>query len=67
MEHNPHAIAFSDPLNIEGVEKRSPLETIRAILPFLWPKDHKEMQFRVVVAISCLFLGRSANVYGPMM
>ena len=67
MELNPHAVAFSDPLNIDGVEKRSALETVRSILPFLWPENHREMQFRVIAAISCLLLGRSANVYGPIV
>ena len=67
MEHNPHAMAFSDPLDIDGVEKRSAYETIRSILPFLWPKGHRGIRIRVIVAISCLLLGRSANVYGPIV
>lgn len=67
MEHNPHAMAFSDPLNIDGVEKRSALQTILSILPFLWPADHPAMRVRVVFALGCLLLGRSANVYGPIV
>jgi ATP-binding cassette, subfamily B, heavy metal transporter len=67
MAHNPHAMSFADPLVIEGVERRSALETIRSILPFLWPENNREMQFRVVIAISCLILGRGANVYGPIV
>ncbi len=67
MEHNPHAMAFSDPLNVEGVEIRTPLQTIRSILPFLWPENYREMRFRVVVAIGALLIGRCANVYGPIV
>ncbi len=67
MQHNPHAISFSDPLTIEGVEKRSPTQTIASILPFLWPSDHGGMRIRVVIALSCLLVGRMANVYGPIV
>ena len=67
MEHNPHSTAFSDPLDVEGVKKRSAMQTIGSILPFLWPANNREMQIRVVIAISCLLLGRIANVYGPIV
>ncbi len=67
MAFNPHAMAFTEPLNIEGARRRTPLETIGSILPFLWPAEHRGMQFRVVVALTCLLLGRSANVYGPIV
>ena len=67
MEYNPHSTAFSDPLDIEGVKKRSAMQTIGSILPFLWPANNREMQIRVVIAISCLLLGRIANVYGPIV
>ena len=67
MEHFRHAAAFSDPLTVEGVEVRTPLQTIGAVLPFLWPRNHPDMQARVVVAIICLMLGRGANVYGPIV
>ena len=67
MEHFSHAMAFSEPLTVEGAEKRTPLQTIKAVLPFLWPKDRPEMQGRVVIALICLLLGRVANVYGPIV
>lgn len=67
MEHFSHAAAFSEPLAVDGVERRSPLQTIIAILPFLWPRGHRDMQARVIVALSCLLLGRMANVYGPIV
>lgn len=67
MEHNPHAISFSDPLEIEGVPKRTALQTIASILPFLWPAGHRAMRVRVVIALACLLFGRTANVYGPIV
>jgi ABC-type transport system involved in Fe-S cluster assembly fused permease/ATPase subunit len=67
MEHFSHAMAFNDPLSVTGVEKRTPLQTIRATLPFLWPKNNAEMRTRVVIAIACLMFGRGANVYGPIV
>ncbi|MCR9262400.1 MAG: ABC transporter ATP-binding protein/permease [Pseudomonadaceae bacterium] len=67
MQDNPHTMAFSAPLTIEGVEKRTPIQTVKSILPFLWPADHAGMRLRVVVAIGCLMLGRGASVYGPIV
>lgn len=67
MEHFRHAGAFTDPLTVEGVERRTAWQTIGAVLPYLWPKNRPDMQIRVVIAIGCLLLGRSANVYGPIV
>jgi len=67
MEHFRNAMAFSDPLTLTGADKRTPMQTIAAVLPFLWPKDRKDMQARVVIALGCLLLGRTANVYGPIV
>ncbi len=67
MEHFSHAGAFVDPLNVEGVENRTPWQTIKAVLPFLWPANRTDMRARVVIAIGCLLLGRTANVYGPIV
>ena len=67
MDHFNHATAFDDPLTIEGVEKRTALQTIKAVLPFLWPKDRRDMRTRVMIALACLILGRVANVYGPIV
>jgi len=60
-------MTFNDPLSLEGGRERSALQTIASILPFLWPKDQVAMRVRVVVAIACLFVGRTANVYGPIV
>ena len=67
MEHFGHNTAFVDPLSVDGVEKRTIWQTVRSILPFLWPKQRRDMQARVVIAIGCLLLGRTANVYGPIV
>ena len=60
-------MAFSDPLTLNGADKRTPMQTIAAVLPFLWPRDRRDMQVRVVIALGCLLLGRTANVYGPIV
>ena len=39
--------------------------TINLLTPFLWPKDKKGMKARVVIAVSCLFLAKAANVGTP--
>ncbi|MCB1694381.1 MAG: ABC transporter ATP-binding protein/permease [Pseudomonadales bacterium] len=67
MAFNPHAQAFSEPLALEGARHRPVREVIRSVLPFLWPRDQPTMRLRVVLALGCLILGRSANVYGPIV
>ncbi|MEK9824602.1 MAG: hypothetical protein VW840_20765, partial [Gammaproteobacteria bacterium] len=67
MEHFRNAMAFSDPLTLNGADKRTPMQTIATVLPFLWPRDRRDMQVRVVIALGCLLLGRTANVYGPIV
>jgi ATP-binding cassette subfamily B protein len=39
--------------------------TINLLTPFLWPKDKKGMKARVVIAVSCLFLAKAANIGTP--
>ncbi|HAT26476.1 MAG TPA: hypothetical protein DCS89_05645, partial [Gammaproteobacteria bacterium] len=67
MEHFSHATAFADPLSVDGAPQRTVWQTVKSILPFLWPKQRRDMQARVVIAIACLLLGRTANVYGPIV
>lgn len=67
MAFNPHAPVYAETLVIPGVETRTPWQTIRAVLPYLWPADEAAMRARVVIALACLVLGRSANVYGPIV
>ncbi|MDC0069662.1 ABC transporter ATP-binding protein/permease, partial [Gammaproteobacteria bacterium] len=67
MEHFSHATAFADPLSVDGVPQRTAWQTVKSILPFLWPKQRHDMQTRVVISVACLLLGRTANVYGPIV
>lgn len=67
MAHNPHAMAFNDPLHIEGAQRRSAMRTVGAVLPYLWPRNDVQMRVRVVIAIASLLIGRTANVYGPIV
>ena len=67
MEHFSHASAFADPLSVDGAHQRTVWQTVKSILPFLWPKQRHDMQARVVIAVACLLLGRTANVYGPIV
>lgn len=46
---------------------RNDLQTIRTLLPYLWPKDSFELRLRVVVALSFLAIAKVANVYTPML
>lgn len=43
------------------------LDTIKSLLPYLWPKGQFEMRVRVVVAIACLVLAKAASVYVPIL
>ncbi|MFT4730721.1 MAG: ABC-type multidrug transport system fused ATPase/permease subunit, partial [Granulosicoccus sp.] len=56
-----------DPLSLEGGTQRTAIQTILSVLPFLWPKNETEIRVRVIIAMACLFIGRSANVYGPII
>ena len=67
MDYFSHNMAFADPLSIEGAPKRTAWQTIKSILPFLWPKQRPDMQARVAIAVACLLMGRTANVYGPIV
>src|SRR3954467_9229982 len=42
-------------------------ETIRSLLPYLWPRNAMELRVRVVAAIVCLFVAKIANVYVPVL
>ena len=61
-----HALAHEDLLS-GGSARRSAWSTVRSVLPFLWPRHHLEMRVRVVLALLCLVIGRTANVYGPVV
>ena len=60
-------MAFAEPLSLDGTPKRTAWQTIKSILPFLWPKQRPDMQARVAISVACLLMGRTANVYGPIV
>jgi ATP-binding cassette subfamily B protein len=46
---------------------RNDLKTLKTLLPYLWPKNHFEMQVRVVAALLCLALAKGINVGVPIL
>ena len=67
MEYLAHDRKANDPLSLDGGVQRTALQTILSVLPFLWPKNAIEIRTRVVIALGCLLIGRTANVYGPIV
>jgi len=63
---NPHALAHSEAIVVSN-STRTTSQTLKSVLPFLWPKNQLEMRVRVSGALLCLLLGRAANVYGPVV
>ena len=56
------------PLDTDTREKRArnDLETIRTLLPYLWPTDIPGLKARVVVAVGFLVLAKVTNVAVPI-
>jgi len=56
------------PLDTETRETRTrnDLETIRTLLPYLWPKDIPGLKARVVIAVGFLVLAKVTNVAVPI-
>ncbi len=48
-------------------KKHSQWQTIKTLLPYLWPKNAKDLRIRVVIAIICLFFSKVTNVYAPII
>lgn len=48
-------------------DTRGDVNTIRSLLPYLWPVGETGMRIRVVVALSCLALAKVATVYTPIL
>ncbi len=49
------------------VPERSTLETIRSLLPYLWPKDSPAARLRVTVAFAFLLAAKGATVLVPLV
>lgn len=46
---------------------RSNADTIRSLLPYLWPRDDLGARIRVVLAMACLLLAKVATIYIPLI
>ena len=47
--------------------KNTYLKTGGLLSPFLWPKNRKDLRFRVVISIICMILAKVASVYTPLI
>ncbi|MTI09283.1 ABCB family ABC transporter ATP-binding protein/permease [Curvivirga aplysinae] len=56
-----------DQIATEGMSKgRRQWNTLKALLPYLWPKNAGDIRFRVVMALICLMGAKAANVIVPI-
>ena len=46
--------------------RRRPLATLAALLPYLWPRGERELRVRVAAALACLLLAKLVNVTVPL-
>ena len=54
------------PARIPGPQ-RSTIETVRSLLPYLWPRDDRQGRIRVLIAFAFLILAKVATVYIPLV
>lgn len=54
-------------LSNEDGHERSNWQTLRSLIPYLWPKDQLEMRVRVMIALTLLALAKAALVYVPIL
>src|SRR5690349_8214834 len=59
--------ATDDTVRFTRTRKLGERETIRSLLPYLWPRDATELRVRVVAAMVCLIIAKLANVYVPVL
>jgi ATP-binding cassette, subfamily B, heavy metal transporter len=62
MRRTSHAA----PLEV-GRPPRPAWQTVKSLLPYLWPRGDLAMRLRVVVAMICLVAGKVATVYVPII
>ena len=48
-------------------QNHAQIETIKTLLPYLWPKDTSTIRTRVIIAMICLLCSKIASVYTPMI
>ena len=48
-----------------SLKRGQAINVIKAVLPYLWPKSRKDIQFRVVLAMLALILGEILGILAP--
>ena len=51
----------------QAAARRSGVQTIKRVLPYLWPADNREIRVRVVLALVALVLARVVSVLTPLL
>ena len=46
---------------------RSDLKTLKTLIPYLWPKDNREIKFRVLIALLFLALAKGISAGAPIL
>jgi hypothetical protein len=46
---------------------RHELRALSAVLPYLWPKESRDLRLRVVLAVACLILAKLITVGVPLL
>ncbi|UEM02916.1 ABC transporter ATP-binding protein/permease [Skermanella rosea] len=60
-------MSVTDTTRFTRAKKLGERETIRSLLPYLWPRGETELRVRVVAAMACLIVAKLANVYVPIL
>ena len=47
--------------------KKTTLQTLRLLLPYLWPEKRNDLRLRVIFALTFLFLAKMTNVFIPII
>ncbi|MGE0716067.1 MAG: ABC transporter ATP-binding protein/permease [Alphaproteobacteria bacterium] len=50
-----------------AADRRSAARTLRALLPYLWPRGGTELRLRVAASLACLVAAKLVNVTVPML
>ncbi len=50
-----------------ALDWRKQLAVVARLLPYLWPRDRRDLRIRVMIAIVLLVLAKVANVYVPIL
>lgn len=66
FEHNSGAYGANTGMLLEG-EERKASETLRSVIPFLWPRNYWQMRARVVIAIIALVAAKLTVIVTPLI